>query len=169
MIGRTTKGRRRFLYADLDSAGEHEVDWVTGAYLMVRASAVADGPLLDEAVFMYFEDTLLCIRVQRAGYKIMYLPIAPVVHYRGRSARKARYASILYSFQGSKVFIDRQHGRLVGLVYRLAVVVAWAALVLLFGVLGLVAGSRFREKSQLFRFLLREEQNAWSGSDHHRS
>lgn len=161
VIRRTTRGRRRFLYADLDPGARHEVDWVTGAYLIVRANAVRDGHLLDEALFMYFEDTLLCMRVRRSGYRVMYLPLAPVVHYRGRSARRAPYASILHSFQSSKVFVRRQYGVPAIYAYRVAVVLVWGALAVVFGGLGCVAGARFRNKARLFKFLLTAEKNVW--------
>ena len=60
---------------------------------------------------MYIEDALLCMRIRTAGYEVMYLPIVPVVHYRGSSGKKAWYASILYSFQSSKIFVQQVSGR----------------------------------------------------------
>jgi N-acetylglucosaminyl-diphospho-decaprenol L-rhamnosyltransferase len=42
----------------------------------------------DPAYFMYFEDTDFCIRLRRAGWKIVYLPDAKVKHHLGGSSGK---------------------------------------------------------------------------------
>jgi GT2 family glycosyltransferase len=72
-----------------------EVDWVSGACLMVRRSLFGQIGLLDEGYFMYIEDVDLCQRVHRAGYKVVYLPEASVVHHIGQSSRTQASRSIL--------------------------------------------------------------------------
>ena len=63
-------------------------DWVGGAAFLVRAS-VAQGPLfgLDEAFFMYAEETEWCLRFARAGWKTILVPSVEVVHLGGGSSR----------------------------------------------------------------------------------
>ena len=63
-------------------------DWVGGAALLVRAS-VAQGALfgLDEAFFMYAEETEWCLRFARAGWKTILVPSVEVVHLGGGSSR----------------------------------------------------------------------------------
>jgi hypothetical protein len=63
------------------------VDWVGGACFLVRASAVAQVGLLDEAFFMYCEETEWCHRFQRAGWQTLLIPAVHVVHLGGRSGR----------------------------------------------------------------------------------
>jgi GT2 family glycosyltransferase len=58
-----------------------EVDWVLGAALMIRRSAMEQVGLLDERFFMYAEDIDWCFRAKRAGWKVVFMPSALVLHH----------------------------------------------------------------------------------------
>lgn len=63
----------------------HEVDAITGAFLLTRKSVLDKVGGFDEDYFMYAEDIDLCFRIKKAGYKIMYLPTVKVLHHKGIS------------------------------------------------------------------------------------
>lgn len=63
-----------------------EVDWVSGACMVIRRADLNAVGLLDERFFMYTEDVDLCLQMQQRGRKILYVAAAEVLHYRGRSA-----------------------------------------------------------------------------------
>lgn len=65
----------------------HEVDAVSGAFLMIRRKAVEDIGLLDERFFMYGEELDWCLRAKRAGWAVMYHPDAEIIHYKGESTK----------------------------------------------------------------------------------
>lgn len=65
----------------------HEVDAVSGAFLMIRREAVRQVGLLDERFFMYGEELDWCLRVKRAGWAVMYYPAAEIIHYKGESTK----------------------------------------------------------------------------------
>ena len=60
-----------------------EVDWVSGSSMMVRQAMLDEVGLFDEAFFLYFEETDLCLRCKRAGWEIWSLPESRVVHIGG--------------------------------------------------------------------------------------
>ncbi len=77
---------RRYLMSDFDHNHIATVDWVSGAaWLLPRRAYEAVGAL-DEAYFWSIEDVDYCLRLHRAGYRIVYFPAAEVVHHIGRSA-----------------------------------------------------------------------------------
>lgn len=90
-LGRTSQGRRaldRYLMSDFDRGETRDVDWLLGAVLIVRRSALADVGLLDERFFLYFEDTDWCRRFREAGHRVTFVTDAEMVHYHERlSAR----------------------------------------------------------------------------------
>ena len=47
---------------------------------------------------MYSEETDLCHRLQRAGWQIVYVPEAVVVHYEGRSSSQVAAARDIHFF-----------------------------------------------------------------------
>ncbi len=103
----------------------HPVDWAPGACLLLRRSAVeAVGPL-DEGFWMYSEDTDLCYRIHRAGWKVYYLPDVKIVHLGGASSRQCRPESVARLY-GSKIRFFRKHcGPLQAALLALAVAAAY--------------------------------------------
>lgn len=64
---------------------ERDVDWVSGACLLVRREAATAAGLLDERFFMYEEDVDFCAALRARGGRILFTPRAEIVHLRGRS------------------------------------------------------------------------------------
>jgi GT2 family glycosyltransferase len=58
-----------------------EVDWVTGAALLLRREALDQVGVFDEAFFLYSEEVDLQLRLRRAGWKVEYFPGVEVVHH----------------------------------------------------------------------------------------
>lgn len=67
-----------------------ELDYATGAALFLRRKALDQAGLLGEEYFMYFEETDLCWRLKKAGWKIKAINTDPVMHVYGGSF-KARH------------------------------------------------------------------------------
>ncbi|HVM98297.1 MAG TPA: glycosyltransferase family 2 protein [Candidatus Acidoferrales bacterium] len=63
-----------------DVTAPHEVDFVSGCCLLVKASAIDKVGELDERFFAYFEETEWCVRMQRAGLRILHVPRARLWH-----------------------------------------------------------------------------------------
>lgn len=57
-----------------------ETDYVSGAAMMVKAKMIDRIGLFDDRYFLYYEDSDLCLRAKRAGFKIMYAYKGVVYH-----------------------------------------------------------------------------------------
>ncbi len=76
---------RRYQCADLaDVPGT--VDWISGACLLIRVTALAAVGGFDPAFFLYFEETDLAHRLRKSGWTCTYTPEARVFHHRSQSA-----------------------------------------------------------------------------------
>jgi len=81
--------------------GPQEVDWVSGACMIVRRQAIDEVGGLDEGFFMYWEDCDWCTRFRQRGWKVVYHPgIGPVIHEAGSCSKNVRLRS-LYWFHKS--------------------------------------------------------------------
>lgn len=60
-----------------------EVAYIMGADLMVRKSIINQVGPMDEDFFLFYEETELCRRIHRAGYKIVSVPQARIIHLEG--------------------------------------------------------------------------------------
>lgn len=72
---------------DWDHAGLREVDWMYGAALVIRSSALAEIGYLDEAFFYLYEDIDLCFQARKRGHKVLYIPDAVICHHLEREER----------------------------------------------------------------------------------
>jgi GT2 family glycosyltransferase/glycosyltransferase involved in cell wall biosynthesis len=77
-----------------------EVDWVSGACMLIRRRAYLQIGGFDERFFMYWEDADWCRRFQTAGWKVVYFPGAEIYHSVGKSSNSVPYSST-YHFHKS--------------------------------------------------------------------
>jgi GT2 family glycosyltransferase len=121
----------------LTSQSLHEtinVDWVSGACMIVRRSAVEDVGPMDQKFFLYWEDCDWCTRFRSAGWKVVYHPgVGPVIHRVGQASKSARWLA-LYHFHRSAVLLYWKYDRTPA---RIGSLIALAGATLRFGALGL--------------------------------
>ncbi|MEJ5300402.1 MAG: glycosyltransferase family 2 protein [Thermodesulforhabdaceae bacterium] len=68
---------------------EHiDVDWVSGAAMMVKTDAARSVGLMDENVFMFAEDIEWGCRFRNNGWRVVYLPRITIIHLQGASSSK---------------------------------------------------------------------------------
>ena len=109
---------RGFYVADIPDDTMQDVDWLVGACLLVRRAAIAQVGLLDERFFMYSEETDWCLRMRRAGWRVVYLPAARVTHHEARSSEQ-NLARRNIAFNESKCLYAAKHfGPALALVLR---------------------------------------------------
>ena len=89
-----TKAFSGYNLTHLPVEGTYEVGAVNGAFMLARREvleSVAEPKphgVFDEQFFMYGDDLDLCIRVARAGYKIVYDGRVQITHLKGQSVAK---------------------------------------------------------------------------------
>lgn len=69
-----------------DLKNPHEVDSISGAFFLTKKIVLEKSGFFDEKFFLYGEDIDLSIRIHDAGFKVIYYPLASIVHYKGVSS-----------------------------------------------------------------------------------
>jgi hypothetical protein len=98
----------RYNLTYLDPNKLHEVDAVSGAFLMIRKESVEAIGGLDERFFMYGEELDLCLRTKKAGWKVMYYPNAEIIHYKGECS-KFNHRKAALEFHRSMYLFHKKH------------------------------------------------------------
>lgn len=80
---------RDYLMCDWDHDKPTDVDWVSGAALIMRRKLIDQVGALDERFFMYCEDVDIAFRARESGWRVVYFPGAVVTHAKGRSSDKS--------------------------------------------------------------------------------
>lgn len=112
---------------------QKQVDWVTGAYLMVRKKVIDQIGMIDEEYFMYTEETDFCYRAKKMGWQVWYLPKWSIVHLGGASGTKEN--AVLSEYKGVKLFYKKHYPLWQYPILRLLLKVGALGRMLLFGTL----------------------------------
>lgn len=90
------------------------VDWVPGAFSIIRRPALDAIGGFDERFFLYYEEVDLCRRFKAAGWEIGYWPDIVVRHLGGESSKTVE--NVEFSQSGSQLVLWRMRSAL--LYYR---------------------------------------------------
>ena len=86
-----------------------EVPAISGAFMVMRKTAIATIGMLDEAYFMHCEDLDWCKRCELAGWKVGFVPAASIKHAKGISS-KSRPVGVLWNLhRGMHRFFTRYY------------------------------------------------------------
>jgi len=88
---------REYLMADWDHAEVREVDWVSGAAMLIRRELYEQIGPLDEEFFWGSEDVDYCWRAHQAGWRVLYTPTPRLIHAVGRSSDQAVARTIIHT------------------------------------------------------------------------
>lgn len=109
----------------LDKDKTHEIEVLSGAFMLMRKTALDKVGLLDEDFFMYGEDVDLSYRIIKGGYKNYYYPEARIIHYKGESTKKGslNYVYVFYNAMAifAKKHFSRERARLFSLLINFAI------------------------------------------------
>jgi GT2 family glycosyltransferase len=100
----------KYYLGHLDADRDHEVDVLSGAFMMVKKEVLQKTGGFDERFFMYAEDIDLSYRIKKAGYKNYYFAGTAITHYKGSSTKKdVRYVRQFYKAMSQ--FVKKYYGR----------------------------------------------------------
>lgn len=93
----------------LDINTPHEIDCLTGAFLMVRKIAGDQIGWWDKDYFWNGEDIEICYLLKEKGWKIYYLPEVKIIHYKGSSAGKEKSKTISHGISAMRIFYKKHY------------------------------------------------------------
>jgi GT2 family glycosyltransferase len=102
-----------------DRTRPRAADVIQGACLILRSKALAEVGLLDEAYFIYSEEVDLCYRLRQAGWRLVWVPQAEVVHYGGQATQQVAEEMFLHLYKSKILYFKKHQGVLAGWLYKL--------------------------------------------------
>jgi N-acetylglucosaminyl-diphospho-decaprenol L-rhamnosyltransferase len=119
-----------------------EVDYVSGAAFFVKRQVIDRVGKLDaETFFAYFEETDWCLRIKKAGWKVVFLPAAQIIHLEGKSFETLNEHRRLKQYESAKKFFRKHYSEPILLWYQFCTVVGSLVKVAYFGLRMLVQPS----------------------------
>ncbi|MBB6142786.1 hypothetical protein HNQ77_000724 [Silvibacterium bohemicum] len=101
-----------------DQSVPSEVDWVPGAFSIIRSDVLDKVGFFDPAFFLYSEEVDLCRRIKAAGYQVWYWPDINVIHIGGESSRQVKTLEmsstgaqlVLWRMRSTLLYYRKHHG-----------------------------------------------------------
>jgi GT2 family glycosyltransferase len=103
---------RDYLMLDWDHSDVKEVDQIMGSFMFIRKDVLDKVGGFDERYWMYFEEVDLCLRIKKAGWKIVHYPYVSAVHFLSKSAEQWGEAKRIIEFQKSLLKYFRKNRKL---------------------------------------------------------
>ncbi len=162
--GLTWKLPRLFAWANTEDPAwdrattRRDVDWLGGAFLLVRGEVMGALKGLDEGFFFYGEDIEFCHRVWRLGYRCHYDPRVTTTHLGGSSSDPTRMASAARSthhWRGRYLVLRTCHGVLAAWLVRAVDVLAYSLRALGHRLLRGAASSGYAHHRDVLRVITR--------------
>ncbi len=89
----------------------HEVDVLSGAFMLLRKETLDKIGLLDETFFMYGEDIDLSYRITLGGYQNYYFSDTRIIHYKGESTKKSSVNYVFVFYRAMVIFAEKHFSK----------------------------------------------------------
>lgn len=110
------KGDTRHIGENELDAGQYDeakdTDYVSGCAMLIKRKVLDDIGLLDERMFLYYEDSDYCMRARKHGYRVVYVPSSIVWHKVSSTAGKVKELQLFYGTRNMLIFEKRNAGLL---------------------------------------------------------
>ena len=94
-------------YVNNDSV--KEVDWVSGAAMIIKKDVFNDVKGFDEDFFLFYEDADICKRIKLNGGKIYYFPFDGLIHFKGENVNESFLNETYYHSKKSQLLYYKKH------------------------------------------------------------
>ena len=101
----------QYHFGHLSKDEDHEIDVLSGAFMLLRRKVLDEIGLLDEDFFMYGEDIDLSYRITKAGYKNLYFSQSSIIHYKGESTKKSSINYVFVFYKAMAIFAKKHFSK----------------------------------------------------------
>ncbi len=99
----------RYSLGHLDEYKNHEVDVLSGAFMLAKRNVLIELKGFDETFFMYGEDIDLSYRIKKLGFKNYYCSESTIIHFKGESTRKGSIKYVSTFYRAMSIFLKKHN------------------------------------------------------------
>jgi GT2 family glycosyltransferase len=120
-------GVRRLARFSPSPEQRREVDWLLGAALLCRTDVLRGLEGFDDRYFMFGEEKDLQLRMDRLGFRRVFVPDGVVVHHKAQAVQQAPVRNFVEMYRSMDLYLTLHHPRAERVVFRTAWILALAA------------------------------------------
>lgn len=96
-------------YFEVLDTGSYSVDYLMGAFWLIRPDVFESAGMFDEKIFYGPDDAEYCIRVWKTGYQVAYCPKAQIIHEWQRLSKRKMISKINWEHIKGLAYMFRKH------------------------------------------------------------
>jgi len=104
-------GRTKHIGKNKTDTGKYdktrEVSFITGCLMLIPREVIENVGMMDEKYFLYFEDADWCYRIRKAGYRLIYSPLARIYHKESATTQKLNNVKAYYYYRNIHYFAKK--------------------------------------------------------------
>ena len=90
-----------------------QVDWIHGCCMFVRRKTIQEVGVMEQKLFLTFEEQDWCLRMYKNNWEAFYVPAAGIIHYGAESRKQiSNLEDYLHTRRSEFVFIRKHYGML---------------------------------------------------------
>ena len=119
----------------LDKNKNHEVEVLSGAFMLVRRELLLQIGGFDESFFMYGEDIELSYQIRKAGFKNYYCSDTCIIHFKGESTNRGSIKYVKLFYNAMIIFVEKHYKKFSARIFRffLKIAIWFRAVVFIIG------------------------------------
>ena len=130
-----------------------KVECVAGCFMLVKKKVFEKVGLLDGNLFIYYEDSEFCRRVnEKSNYEVYYYPKVEIIHIKGTSCDPSNYDTVKYCYESAKYYLNKYYGSPIGRLFNLLCKLTWQFELLFFYLF--TSNRKFNKKISMLKELL---------------
>jgi GT2 family glycosyltransferase len=141
-------------YRAWDHDSERNVDFVSGAAILVRRKVIETTGVLDERFFIYAEETDWCYRMHKDKWDVTFIANATIVHFGGQSSVAIKDRQFCEFNRSAAKYIRKHYGLWGVVVLRISMVLGALLRVPLFAVISLMRREPSRKEEAVTKLHL---------------
>ena len=111
-----------------------KVDFVIGAFFLIKREVIEKIGLLDERFFLNAEEAEYCLRAKKTGWKTVFYPGFKIIHYGGQTKKSMKEKDMLSAIKGTEYLIKKHHNFVYFITFK---VLSFILSLIRFGIFGI--------------------------------
>jgi len=109
---RLVPGLRELCFRTWSHDRPRKVPWVKGAVMVIRREALSSIGGFDPSIFLYHEETDVCLRMRDKGWETHFVPVPPVIHIGEASTGQQRAEMTVQLYRSTVTYYERHYSKL---------------------------------------------------------
>jgi GT2 family glycosyltransferase len=124
-------------WTKIDIVNPSKVDWVMGAFFLIKREVIQNLGGMDEQYFMYSEEMDYCYRASKKGFETWYYPLTSITHNWGGISNVSK-RTVTWVLISRKLFLSKHYNKVKSMLIQIITYAGLAIRVVCYSMVGII-------------------------------